>query len=132
MKNYIRNLSLLIIATSILLLPAFYFWANQSGIWVASIAVFTSGSIAVLSAWIIYKGIQNTQHYQFMNTIISSMLIKFAFSIIATLICIWQYKPFKVQFVIAFFVTYVIFTVFEVKYLMKWVNEQSKTPKNTP
>lgn len=132
MKNYLKNLSLLILITTLVLLPIFYLWADQMGIWVSSIAVLTSGSIAILSTWIIYQGIQNTQHYQFMNKIISSMLIKFALSIIATLICIWQYKPFKVQFVVAFFVTYLIFTVFEVKHLMKWTIEQSKNAQNTP
>lgn len=132
MKNYLKNLSLLILITTLVLLPVFYAWANQMGIWVASIAVLTSGSIAVLSTWIIYQGIQHTQHYQFMNKIISSMLVKFALSIIATLICVWQYKPFKIQFVVAFFVTYLIFTVFEVRQLMKWTMEQSKNHQNTP
>jgi hypothetical protein len=132
MKNYIKNLSLLILITTLVLLPIFYLWADQMGIWVASIAVLTSGSIAMLSTWIIYQGIQNTQHYQFMNKIISSMLVKFALSIIATLICVWQYKPFKIQFVVAFFLTYLIFTVFEVRQLMKWTIEQSKNPQNTP
>lgn len=131
MKNYIKNLSLLILGTTIVLLPIFYFWANEMGIWIASIAVLTSGSIAILSTWIIYQGIQNNNHYQFMNKIISSMLIKFALSIIATLICIWQYKPLKVQFVVAFFVTYLIFTIFEVKHLMKWTIEQSKNAQNS-
>jgi hypothetical protein len=131
MKNYIKNLSLLILATTLILLPVFYFWADVMGIWIASIAVLTSGSIAMLSTWIIYQGIQNAQHYQFMNKIISSMLIKFVLSITATLICIWQYKPLKVQFVVAFFVTYLIFTVFEVKQLMKWTMEHSKNPQNT-
>ncbi|MCS7028937.1 MAG: hypothetical protein NZ519_09240 [Bacteroidia bacterium] len=120
MTNYIKNLSLLILLTTVILLPIFYAWANQTGIWIASIAILTSGSIALLSAWIIYQGIQNTQHYVFMNKIISSMLVKFALSILATLICVWQFKPFKVQFVVAFFVTYLVFTIYEVKNLMKW------------
>lgn len=128
MRNYIKNLSLLILSTTIILLPLFYLWANQIGIWVASIAILTSGTIALVSTWIIYQGIKNTQHYQFMNKIISSMLVKFALSILATVICIWQYKPYKIQFVVAFFITYLIFTAFEVKHLMKWTTEQSKNP----
>lgn len=120
MTNYIKNLSLLILLTTVILLPIFYAWANQTGIWIASIAILTSGSIALLSAWIIYQGIHNTQNYVFMNKIISSMLVKFALSILATLICVWQFKPFKVQFVVAFFVTYLVFTIYEVKNLMKW------------
>lgn len=128
MKTYFRNLSILVIIVSLVMFGILYLWAQNFGILIAAISVLSSASIAFISSLFLYQAIQSESNYAFLSKITTSMLLKFVLSIAATLICVWLYKPFKVHFAVSFFITYFIFTGYEVWYMMK-LNQEVHTQK---